>query len=74
MTTNVARLPLVEECTFGARVTNDGMFVGYVEQFPDIRTRPCPNRLDAIDDVITRTSDKLRRLAAAADDRKVAPR
>lgn len=70
----MARLPTVDECTYGTRATDDGRFVGYVEQFPNIRTSPHRHRLDALDDVMTKTAAKLARLDDAADDRKAAPR
>lgn len=70
----MTRLPRVEDCTYGARCTARGEFVGYVEEFPDVRTRPRASRLDALDDVVTMTREKLRQLADAADDRRAAPR
>lgn len=70
----MTRLPGVEDCTYVAKCTPSGQFVGLVEEFPTIRTRPYASRLDALDDVMTQTREKLRHLVDAADDRKAAPR
>lgn len=70
----MARIPTVDECTFHTRATDDGRFVGYVEEFSDVRTKSHLRRLDALDEVMTKTALKLRKLDDAADDRRAAPR
>lgn len=57
-------LPLVDECDYYT-TANEGRFTGHVEQFPDLRTRPCRSRTDAIAEIVTVTANHLRRLHAA---------
>lgn len=59
------RIPLLEECNFYITVTDDGQFIGRVREFPALRTRPRKTSLDASDDIITLTRDKIANLAAA---------
>lgn len=71
------RIPTFDECTFGTRSIEDGRWVGFCDQFSDIRSRPHNRRLDALDDVMTRTAAKIAQLDDAADrnaGRKAAPR
>lgn len=60
-----AQLPLVDECDYFTTVNADGKFVGKVDQFPDLRSKPCSSRIDATADIVTRTATHLRRLAGA---------
>lgn len=60
-------LPLVDECDYYTEPTKDGKFIGKVRQFPNLRTRPEKNALDARDAIITATRDKLADLNAATD-------
>lgn len=68
----MSRIPRLDDCEFYTTRTNDGKFVGRVEQFPDLRTRPKALALDARDDIITMTRDKLARLDDAAMGHKAA--
>lgn len=56
----------LEDCNFSAEVTDKGMFVGRVREFPDLRSRPQSKKIDALDEIITITRDKIARLAEAA--------
>jgi hypothetical protein len=55
----------LEECEFGAFANKQGMFIGRCREYPDLRTRPRKSRLDAIDDIIAATRDKIRDIHAA---------
>lgn len=60
------RIPLLEECGFWTQVTEKGDgFIGRVHEFPNLRTRPMANALDARTEIITLTRDKLAALADA---------
>ena len=67
-------LPSFDACTFTARTTDDGRFVYQCDQFTNLRSKPYFNRLDALDDVMTKTRAKLAQIDDARDDRKAAPR
>ena len=70
----MARLKTVDECTYRAVANTKGKFVGRVDEFEDLRTKPCGTRAQAIDEIITLTAEKLRHLHAATDISKGAPR
>ena len=63
-------VPVLGDCNFEAEVNDNGQFVGRCQQFPGLHSKPRKNRLDAIDDIITAVSNKIRRLDAAAVDLK----
>lgn len=60
-------IPPIEDCNFAAKPTGKGTFVGRVREFPDLRTRPYEKSIDALDDIISQTRD---RLAAIASQRR----
>lgn len=60
------RIPLLEDCDFYTATARDGRFVGRVREFPDLRTRPRERALDARDDIITLTRNRLADLAGVA--------
>lgn len=55
----------IEDMRFSANADRDGKFVGRVEEFPDLKTRPMANRLDALDEIINKTRERLRDIAEA---------
>lgn len=57
----MSRIPRLDDCDFYTERV-DGKFVGRVEQFPRLRTRPLKLALDARDAIITMTRDKLAQL------------
>ena len=61
----VSRIPRLDDCEYYTEQI-DGKFVGRVKQFPGLRTRRRALALDARDDIITLTRDKLARLNDAA--------
>lgn len=65
----MARIPLLEACDFYTELTDSGMFVGRVREFPRLRTRPQTNALDARTHIITLTRDAI---AYAAQDQALA--
>lgn len=62
------------DCTFYTTVTDKGLFVGRVREFPDLRTRPQKSSLDATDEIITLTRDKIAQLDAAIAGMKAVAR
>lgn len=50
--------------------TNDGKFVGRVREFPKLRTPPKVKRLDAVSDIITLTSKRIREIHEARGGRQ----
>ena len=66
-------LKALGDCDFYTTVTDNDQFVGRVREFPDLRTRPQKSALDAIDDIVTITRDKLARLDAAVAGLKAVP-
>ena len=64
----------LDECNFIAKANEAGQFIGRVQQFPKLRTRPQKSSIDAIDAIIDMTRDKLRNLDAAAAGDGPAPR
>ena len=64
----------LDECNFVATPTDAGQFIGRVQQFPKLRTRPQKSSIDAIDAIIDMTREKLRILDAAAAGDGPAPR
>lgn len=67
------RLPTFDDCEFSTTRNRKGQFVGHVTQFPDLRTRPQRNSIDALDDIMTATRDKLADLADAQAGHGPAP-
>lgn len=62
----MSRIPRLDDCEYYTTRTDDGRFIGRVEQFPGLRTRPKVLALDARDDIVTLTRIKLARLDDAA--------
>jgi hypothetical protein len=52
----------IEDMGFRAEPLDDGRFVGHVREFDDLHSKPHRNRLDAIDEIITLTSRRLREI------------
>ncbi len=50
------------DCVFAADPNDKGLFVGFCQQFPGLRSRPRKSRLDAIDEIIDLVRDKIRNL------------
>lgn len=59
----MTRIPLLEACDFYTELTDSGMFVGRVREFPRLRTRPQTKALDARTDIITLTRDAIAYMA-----------
>lgn len=53
-------------CDFDATPNRQGLYVGRCKQFPDLRSRPHRDKLDAIDDIVAMASEKIRDLDLAA--------
>lgn len=62
---DTARLPLIDECEYYTTTNDAGHFIGRVKQFPDLKTKACRSRIDATDEIVTRTAAHLRRLHGA---------
>lgn len=52
----------IEDMQFTADATRDGKFIGRVREFRDLRSNPKSSRLDAIDEIITLTSERIREI------------
>lgn len=57
----------IADHNFTAVANDAGYYVGRCREFPDLRSAPRKNRLDAIDDIIAKVVDKLRALQFAND-------
>lgn len=55
----MSRLPQLDDCEYYTDTTDSGKFVGRVRQFPALRTRPQDRAMDATDDIVTLTRNKL---------------
>jgi hypothetical protein len=49
----------IEDMRFKAQRTRDGKFVGRVYEFPELRTRPYTKAIDAVDDIIGQTAQRI---------------
>jgi hypothetical protein len=49
----------IDELTFSTYATDDGKWVGVVEELPKLRTRPQSNRMDAIEQIVRLASRRL---------------
>jgi hypothetical protein len=63
----MATLKPFSDHNFRTEANAKGQFVGRVNEFPDLRTRPRDSRLDALDDIMTQTREKLRQLEDASN-------
>lgn len=54
------------DCEFTAEPNRVGLYVGRCRQYPDLRSRPRKDKLDAIDDIVALASEKIRDLDLAA--------
>lgn len=61
------RLPRLDDCDCYTERNDNGLFVGRVRQFPDLRTRPQKSGLDAIDEIVTLTRKKITKLTAESE-------
>jgi hypothetical protein len=52
----------IEDMRFSAEATRNGSFIGRVYEFPQLRTSPKRSRLDAIDEIITLTVERIREI------------
>lgn len=52
----------IEDMWFYTEQNRVGKFVGRVREFPDVRTRPYEKRVDAISEVVTLTSQRIREI------------
>lgn len=52
----------IEDMWFSTEKNHDGRFIGRVREFPDLRTKPSTSRLDAIDDIIKLTAERIREI------------
>lgn len=55
----------VDEMTYTVTTTRDGRFVGKVAEFPQVKTRKCKSRLDALDQIVQLTAEHLQDICAA---------
>jgi hypothetical protein len=55
----------IEDMQFATVRTRDDKFVGKVREFPDLKTRPQAKRLDAIDEIVRLTSERIREIHEA---------
>lgn len=69
----MSRIPRLDDCEYYTDHTDSGQFVGRVKQFPKLRTRSKALALDARDDIVSMTRDKLARLNDAAMGHDAAP-
>lgn len=53
----------IEDMKFYTTKMRDGRWVGEVVEFPSLRTRPMKNRLDALSDIVSLTSERIRELS-----------
>ncbi|CAN5144337.1 hypothetical protein BH11ACT6_BH11ACT6_34600 [soil metagenome] len=66
-------LPTIDDCEFSTEPTRKGKFVGRVKQFPYLRTSPQRSSIDALDEIMTATREKLADLADAQAGHGPAP-
>ncbi|ORA23421.1 hypothetical protein [Mycobacterium aquaticum] len=59
-------IPSLDDCNFYTVPTGDGQFIGRVREFPNLRTRRRDRALDALDDVITLTRNRIADLTGIA--------
>jgi hypothetical protein len=52
----------LEDMNFSTEKQRDGRYIGRVQEFPKLRTRPHTNRLDAVDEIITTVRDRIREI------------
>lgn len=50
----------IEDMQYAAERTRDGKWVGRVREFPKLRTGPKANRLDAISEIVSLTSQRIK--------------
>lgn len=55
------------DCHFGTERNRRGLYVGVCEEFPDVRTAPRKSKLQALDDVMSEVSERLRYLDQSID-------
>lgn len=63
----MSRLPRLDDCDCYTQINDSGKYVGRVRQFPDLRSKPQARRLDAIDEIVTLTRQKIIRLTAESE-------
>lgn len=52
----------IEDMGFYTETNRSGKFVGRVREFPDVRTKPYEKRLDAVSEIVTLTSERIREI------------
>jgi hypothetical protein len=52
----------LEDMNFHVQKNRDGRYIGHVNEFPKLRSRPHTNSLDAIDEIITLTRERIREI------------
>lgn len=52
----------IEDTNFYTEKNRDGKHVGRAREFPNLRTKPHVSRLDAVDEIISLVTDKLREI------------
>lgn len=62
----MSRILQLQDCAFYAEPNAKGYFVGRCRQYPDLRTKPRRNKLDALDEIVGLTSEKIRDLDLAS--------
>ena len=50
----------IADMHFWAAATSGGKFVGRVQEFPDLKTKPFTSRLDAVSDIVTLAAQRIR--------------
>lgn len=52
----------IEDMGFYVELNKGGKFVDRVREFPDVRTSPQSKRLDAVDEVVRLTAERIREI------------
>lgn len=60
----------IEEMDFSCEPDRNGKYVGRVAEFPKLHTRPHTKMLDALDEIITLTSEQLREIDSSREQAK----
>lgn len=60
-------LPTVDECDYSTTTDRKGRFIGRVKQFPNLRSKACRSRVDAIAEIVDQTAIHIRYLHGASE-------
>jgi len=56
----------IEDMNFATAQNRTGKWVGTVREFPTLKTRPFSSRLDAIDEIVKLTAQRISEIAEAS--------